>query len=159
MTRESLLYLVSTPVLDSPADDNSRALLDNPLSVQPTKARTMSNYRFEHTDLYERYHVSLGAKRTTISIDKTLSNLMSLHLGAQPNTPAARLAVRDWLQARLDKNGDPRQGRVSQWLQGKIAEALISPSLRQKYDEWCDCEWIKQYPLPANNLTERDRPM
>lgn len=133
--------------------------LDNSLSVQPTKARTMNNYRLDRNYRYERYHVSLGAKRTTISIDKTLSTLMSLHLGAQPNTPAARLAVCEWLQVHLDKNGDPDQARVSQWLQGKISEALISPSLREKYDEWCDSEWIKEYPLRPNNLTERDRPM
>jgi hypothetical protein len=117
----------------------------------------MTRYEFETTYLYERFHVSLGARRTTISIDKTLSILMSLALGAQPNTPAAHLALREWLQMHLNKNGDPHQNNVSHWLRGKIAEALIGTDLRQKYDQWCEDEWIKDYPAPPRKLTERDR--
>jgi hypothetical protein len=108
------------------------------------RTRPIRRVRFER---YERFHVSLGSKRTTISVDKTLSILMSLQLGLQPNTPCAHLALRQWLQAHLERNGDPHQIHVSQWLQGKIAEALISPALKEKYDEWCEAEWIKSYPV------------
>jgi hypothetical protein len=89
---------------------------------------------------YERYHVKLGRKRTTISVDKTLSTLMSLHLNTQPNTPSAHLAVRTWLQARLDQNNDPGRTRTSQWLHGELVVALIGPALKQKYDAWIDSE-------------------
>lgn len=116
----------------------------------------MTRYEFDRTYLYHRFHVSLGARRTTISIDKTLSILMSLQLGAQPNTPAAHLALREWLQMHLDRNGDPDQTNVSHWLRSKIAEALVSPDLRQKYDQWCEVEWIKDYPAQPSDLTERD---
>ena len=102
--------------------------------------------------LYERFHVSLGAKRTTISIDKTLSILMSLQLSEKPNTPAARLALRQWLQAHLDRNGDEHQARVSQWLQAKIAEALIGTELKQKYEDWHLSEWIKDYPSRPRSI-------
>lgn len=61
------------------------------------------------------------------------------------------------LQIHLDKNGDPDQTRISHWLRGKIAEALISPTLKQKYDEWCESEWTKEYPFRPACLTERDR--
>lgn len=114
-------------------------------------------YRHHHAYLYERFHVSLGARRTTISIDKTLAILMSLQLGEQPNTAAAHLALRQWLQAHLDRNGDERQARVSQWLQTRIAEALISGQLKQKYDDWHASEWITEYPSQPAQLTQRDR--
>jgi hypothetical protein len=100
---------------------------------------------------YERFHVILGSRRTTISVDKTLSILMSLELGLQPNTPAAHLALRLWLQALLDRNSDPHQIHVSQWLQAKIAEALISPALKEKYAKWCEAEWIENYPTRRSN--------
>lgn len=119
----------------------------------------MNNYHRDRTYCYERYHVSLGTKRTTISIDKTLSILMSLHLGTQPNTPSAHLAVRQWLQGRLDDNKDADQVRVSQWLHGKLTEALITGELKQKYDAWSETGWIKYYPPQADHLTERDRSM
>jgi len=106
---------------------------------------------------YERFHVSLGTRHTTISIDRTLYLLMSLQLGAQPNTRAAHRAVRTWLQQHLDRNGDPRQHRISHWLRGKIAEALIGPALKQKYDEWFDSEIDKHDPRETSPLTQRDR--
>lgn len=105
-----------------------------------------TRYKFETTYLYERFHVSLGTRRTTISVDRILSTLMSLHLGAQPNTPAAHLALRKWLQMHLDRNADPHQRDLTHWLRGKIAEALISVDLKQKYDQWCETEWITHYP-------------
>jgi len=125
---------------------NVHADPDNHLSIHREKARTMSHYQHERTYRYERYHVSLGDKRTTASIDKTLSNLLSLHLGQQPDTVPAQLAVRNWLQARLDYNKDPDQTRVSQWLQSQVAQALISPALLEKYEHWISSQWIKDYP-------------
>jgi hypothetical protein len=101
---------------------------------------------------YERYHVNLGHKRTTISVDKTLSILMSLHLNTQPNTHSAHLAVRAWLQARLDENNDPGRIRVSQWLQGRLAEALVGPALKQKYDAWRDSELDKTLSSSTDQL-------
>lgn len=83
-----------------------------------------------------RYHVSLGMRRTTISLDNTLAVLLSLKLGEQPRTPAAHAAVRQWLQARLDEHGDPQRIHVSQWLQTHVVEALLSLELRTKYDHW-----------------------
>jgi len=104
---------------------------------------------------YDRYHVSLGHKRTTISLDKTLSTLMSLHLDTQPNTRSAHLAVRTWLQARLDQHNDPGRAYVSQWLQSRLVEALIGPALKQKYDAWLDSELDKRLSVDHANLTER----
>ncbi len=105
---------------------------------------------------YERYHVSLGRKRTTISVDKMLSTLMSLHLNTQPNTRSARLAVRAWLQARLDENNDPGRSRVSQWLHGELVEALIAPALKQKYHAWLDSELDNTLSDRPHHLTQQE---
>ena len=107
--------------------------------------------------LYERFHVSLGSRRTTISIDRMLCLLMSLQLGVQPNSPAAHLALRQWLQQQLDRNADPHRANVSHWLRGEIAEALIGPELKRKYGEWLDSQLHKNYPPTSVPLTERDR--
>ena len=49
------------------------------------------------------YHITLGDHRTTVSIDDTLSELLALKLGHDPDAPEAHGAVRQWLQDRLDQ--------------------------------------------------------
>lgn len=64
----------------------------------------------DHTDnlahRIHRYHVTLGARHTAVSLHNRLSALLSLKLGLATGTAAAQRAVRHWLQARLDDNGD-----------------------------------------------------
>jgi hypothetical protein len=126
--------------------------------ISTHESPTMSN-RSDH--LYkrnERFHVRLGARTTTVSVDNTLSILLSLQLGTEPHTPAAHRALRQWLQARLDKHGDASRACVSQWLRGEIAEALISPALKQRYDAWWDAQLDNTVSRERScPLTERDR--
>jgi hypothetical protein len=86
----------------------------------------------------QRYHVTLGPKRTTVSLDNTLSVLLSLRLGQPPHTPQAQRAVRHWLQARLDEHKDYHSCRTSQWLRNEVVYALITDDLAQLYDRWLD---------------------
>jgi len=83
-----------------------------------------------------RYHVTLGKKRTTVSLDNMLSILLSLQLGQQPQTPQAHAAVRQWLQARLDYGNDAERSRTSQWLRSEVVQALIKPELDERYSQW-----------------------
>ena len=83
-----------------------------------------------------KYHVQLGDRRTTVSIDDTLSNLLSLKLGFAPGTQNALKAVQKWLQARIDEQNDPNRIRTSQWLQAQVVESLISAELAKKHDQW-----------------------
>jgi hypothetical protein len=46
----------------------------------------------------DRYHVVLGKKSTTVTVDKTPSDLLALKLGHDPKTEDTRAAVRDYLQ-------------------------------------------------------------
>jgi len=84
----------------------------------------------------QRYHVTLGPKRTTVSLDNILSILLSLQLGQTPATPQAQRAVRHWLQARLDENGDYGRCLTSQWLQNEVMLALIPRELDAQYSDW-----------------------
>ena len=83
-----------------------------------------------------RYHVHLGDKRTTVSLGDTLSHLLALKLGAEPETEKAHTAIRKLLQARLDGWGDPGRTRVSQWLQDYAIEFIADKKLSEKYSEW-----------------------
>jgi hypothetical protein len=86
----------------------------------------------------QRYHVSLGPKRTTVSLDNFLSVLLSLKLGHAPETPQGQRAVRNWLQARLDGHGDHNRVQTSQWLSEEVIHALVSDELQELYGQWFD---------------------
>ena len=86
----------------------------------------------------QRYHVTLGARHTTVSLDNSLSALLSLKLGFTPGGAPAQRAVRHWLQARLDERGDYRSAHTSQWLSEQVLHALISAELTERYNQWLD---------------------
>ncbi len=85
-----------------------------------------------------RFHVRLGDKRTTVSIDRTLVELMALKLGEQPYSEEAHQAIRLWLQDRLDEANDPGRYKVSQWLQSEIIHALADKKVSNLYERWLD---------------------
>jgi len=86
----------------------------------------------------QRYHINLGRRRTTVSVDNHLSLLLGLKLGHAPETPQAHRAVRQWLQARLDESGDYGRSRISQWLCEQVVHALISDEVTNLYNTWLD---------------------
>ena len=94
-----------------------------------------------------RYHVRRGKKRTTVSMDRIVSDHLALHLGHAPNTDAAHSAVRAWLQAQIDGAADPGRIRVSQWLLGEALTVMITPSLARKYADYNDT--VLASPMPA----------
>lgn len=83
-----------------------------------------------------RYHVQLGTKRTTITLDTVLSDLLAIKLGYRPDDAQAHAAVREWLQQQLDEAGDPNRIRTSQWLQEQVILAIADKKLSTKYDDY-----------------------
>jgi hypothetical protein len=83
-----------------------------------------------------RYHLTLGHKRTTISLDTMLSDLLAIRLGAWPQAPEAHGAVRAWLQQQLDRVNDPGRIRVSQWLRDQTVLFLVDKHLSETYLDW-----------------------
>lgn len=84
------------------------------------------------------YHVQLGKRRTTVSLDQIISILLSLKLDLDPGTEDAHAAVRAYLQEKLDKNNDPGRSRVSQWLREEVLLDLLDKKLSAKYEKWFD---------------------
>ena len=83
-----------------------------------------------------RYHVQRGDSRTTVSLDKTLSALLALKIGHEPETTEAHAAVRQWLQACLDGQADPGRAKVSQWLAGEAILFVTDKKLSESYMSW-----------------------
>jgi hypothetical protein len=89
----------------------------------------------------DRYHVVLGKKSTTVTVDKTLCDLLALKLGHDPRSDDARAAIRAYLQEKLDDKNDPRQTSVSQWLRQEVLLDLVDKKLSGKYWRWFEA-WV-----------------
>jgi len=89
--------------------------------------------RYEY---YATFHVMLGKRRTTVSLDKILSELLSLKLGTVPNREDAHSAIRLYLQQKLDEAKDPGRAYMSQWLAGEALLDLVDKELSKKYWKW-----------------------
>jgi len=83
-----------------------------------------------------RFHLRLGERHTTATLDTLLSSYLAIRLGCSPETPQAHQAVRRWLQRRLDAHNDPGRAAVSQWLQREVLTALVDTNLSNAYSDW-----------------------
>ena len=84
----------------------------------------------------KRYHLSLDHKRTTVSLDNMVSDLLAIRLGSFPQSAQAHGAVRAWLQQQLDRANDPGRIRVSQWLRDEAVLFLVDNKLSTTYLDW-----------------------
>lgn len=86
----------------------------------------------------QRFHVMRGDKRTTVSLDSTICELLALKLNAIPYSEDAHGAVRTWLQGTLDQASDPGRSNVSQWLTGEAVMFLADAAVKKRWGEWLD---------------------
>ncbi|MEO9206561.1 MAG: hypothetical protein ABI296_12760 [Gammaproteobacteria bacterium] len=64
------------------------------------------NRRKSHSSITTvRYHIKVSDKRTTISLDKIISDLIAIKLGVDPSSEEAHSAVREQLEAILKPFG------------------------------------------------------
>jgi hypothetical protein len=82
------------------------------------------------------YHVRLGQRRTTVSMDDILSELLSLRLRVAPSNPNSHSKVRQWLQTKLNGSNNPNQKHVSQWLQSEAIKEIAADDLLRSHSEW-----------------------
>jgi hypothetical protein len=83
-----------------------------------------------------RFHVRLGGKRTTVTLDSPIPELLALSLKVELHTPLATTAIQQWLQEKLDADGDPGRIRVSQWLRGRAIFHLLDKNIAKRYTIW-----------------------
>jgi len=76
-------------------------------------------------------HIRFGDKRTSISVDDVLFDLLALKLKVQPSDPEAFGRVRQWLQVRLvEELGDsPERKNASQWARRLMVLAVADRRL------------------------------
>ena len=79
-----------------------------------------------------RYHIHFKGRRTTITVDSIISELLAVKLEMLPDAPEAHAQVRDWLEVTLhdkDKLGEnvPGGSRISQYARVYAIEALADP--------------------------------
>jgi len=85
-----------------------------------------------------KYHVKLGSRRTTVNMDRMLSDLLALDIGLKPDAPDAHATVCKWLQAELDEDNDPLHAHVSHWLRRQAIKRMISDDLAKAYAAWME---------------------
>lgn len=94
-----------------------------------------------------RYHIQLKNHRTTVSLDKIISDLMAIKLGETPGTKQAHSAVRQQLERSVSDNDNT--GLVSYALYKIRKEAILfiaDTVLSEKYlDNWD--QYQKNEPL------------
>jgi hypothetical protein len=86
-----------------------------------------------------RYHIQFQGRRTTITVDRIISELLAVKLGVLPDDPQAHARVREWLEATLhDKLGEnvPGGNRISQDARQYAIEALADPDLMSRVWDW-----------------------
>lgn len=83
----------------------------------------------------DRYHIQLQGRRTTITMDKILSELIAMSFGVTPDHADYHQTVQQWLQGTLrDKLGDnvPSGSSLSQWARKYAIEEIANPTLMEK---------------------------
>lgn len=90
-------------------------------------------------EFQQRYHIRFHQRRTTVTVDRIISELLAVKLGVLPDDPEAHSLVRSWLEETLhDKLGEnvPGGNRVSQYARQYAVEALARPGLMGKVWDW-----------------------
>ena len=86
-----------------------------------------------------RYHITFRNRRTTITVDSFISELLAVKLGVMPDDQSAHSLVRDWLEMTLrEKLGElvPGGSRISQYARQYAVEALADKKLMGKVWDW-----------------------
>ena len=87
----------------------------------------------------QRYHIHFQNRRTTITVDSIIAELLAVKLGTLPNHPEAHSLIREWFETTLRKNlGDqvPGGNRISQYARQYAVEVLANRQLMRKVSNW-----------------------
>ena len=87
----------------------------------------------------QRYHIHFQNRRTTITVDSIISELLAVKLGTLPNDPEAHSLIRRWFETTLrEKLGDqvPGGNRISQYARQYVVEVLADKQLMNKVSDW-----------------------
>ena len=83
-----------------------------------------------------RYHIELKSHRTTVSVDKIVSDLMAIKLGYSPDSPEARRAVRNRLGELARERKRDCGYHLGKYITEEAILDLADKMLSKKYLEW-----------------------
>ena len=87
----------------------------------------------------DRYHIRFKGRRTTVTLDKILSNLIAAEFGVMPDRADYHSTVQQWLQATLtDKLGQnvPGGTSISQYARLYAIEFIAKRDLMDRVIDW-----------------------
>ena len=88
--------------------------------------------------MLQRFHITFVEKRTTITVDSILSEMMAIHFHQKPGTEEAHRAVRLFLQDTLVSHLGSYEGRndASQHARRYLIEAIADNKISKKWVNW-----------------------
>ncbi|MGB0848316.1 MAG: hypothetical protein ACPGSM_16425 [Thiolinea sp.] len=87
----------------------------------------------------KRYHINFQQRRTTITVDNIISELLAVKLGTLPDQPETHSMIRQWFQETLEEklgHNVPGGNQVSQYARQYAIEALADKKLMDKVWIW-----------------------
>ena len=87
----------------------------------------------------DRYHIRFQGRRTTVTLDKILSELIAISFGLTLDRTDYHSTVQQWLQATLtDKLGQnvPGGSGISQYARKYAIEEIARPDLVERLWDW-----------------------
>lgn len=87
----------------------------------------------------DRYHIRFKGRRTTVTLDKILSNLIAAEFGVMPDREGYHSTVQQWLQATLTgKLGQnvPGGNSISQYARKYAIEFIARRDLMDRVIDW-----------------------
>ncbi len=93
---------------------------------------------YKSSSMQSKYHIVFDDKRTTISVDTILSELLAIKLGYAPDDDDAHSAVREWLQETLVSHlgDDSGPKSASQFARKYLIEQIADKKLSSKRSSW-----------------------
>lgn len=88
-----------------------------------------------------RYHLQLSEHRTTISMDKIISDLMAIKLETIPQTKEAHIAVRKQIESFIAHDLGRSGHRLSEYITEKSVLFIADKIISDEYADW----WNEQY--------------
>ena len=91
--------------------------------------------------MLKRFHIQFDSRRTTITLDTVLFEMLAIKLGISPDDKNAHTLVRQWLETTIkDRQGnDQRSGaKLSQWVRYFAIREIAAPELESAFVKWLD---------------------
>lgn len=93
----------------------------------------------EASSFQDRYHVQFKGRRTTITLDKILSELIAAKFSVSPESDNYHSTVQRWLQETLTKNlgqNVPGGNRISQYARKYAIEEIAEKGIMERVLDW-----------------------